>query len=136
MNWTRTLLAALVGGIVMWLMSFLLHGLVMGSTYMKYPEVFTQEQSNPLWFLIIEVLIAFPAAVIFARTRASWSDGIAGGLVYGFWFGLVGSFAQFFPPLIMEGFPYFLGWCWFGINLIVALCLGAVLGLMIRRPAT
>jgi hypothetical protein len=130
------MLAALVGGIVMWLASFVLHGLIMGNTYLRYPEVFTQEQTNPLWFLIIEVLIAFPAAVIFARTRASWSEGIAGGLTFGFWLGLVGSFAQLFSPLVMEGFPYYLGWCWFGINMIVALFLGGVLGVMIRRPAT
>jgi hypothetical protein len=135
MNWTRTTLAALVGGIVLWLASFVLHGLVMGNTYMKYPEVFTQEQTNPFVFLVVEILIAFPAAVIFARTRSAWADGIMGGLVYGLWLGLFGGFAQLFSPLVMEGFPYYLGWCWFGINVIVSLVLGALLGAMIRRPA-
>ena len=133
MNWTRIVLAALVGGVVMWIVSFLLHGLVMGNTYMKYPEVFTQEQANPVSFLIIEILIAFPAAVIFAKTRERWSAGVAGGLAFGFWLGLFGSFAQHFNPLVMEGFPYYLSWCWFGINMIVSLALGAILGVMIRR---
>jgi hypothetical protein len=132
-NWTRTALAALVGAIVMWLVSFLLHGVIMGNTYTALPEVFTQEQANPLLFLLIEVLIAFPAAVIFARTRESWADGITGGLVFGFWLGLVVSFAHLFNSLVFEGFPYYLSWCWFGINMILTLILGVVYGVMIRR---
>ena len=133
MNWMKTLIAAVVGGVAMWLTSFVLHGLVMGNTYMKYPDVFSQEQTNPLLFLLVEFLIAVPAAVIFARTRGCWSAGVVGGLTFGFWLGLVGSFAQLFSPLVMEGFPYYMGWCWFGINLIVSLALGAVFGIMIRR---
>ena len=132
MNWTRTMIAAAVGGVAMWLASFMLHGLIMGNTYMKYPEVFSQEPANPLMFLLIEVLVAFPAAVIFAKTRGSWSPGVVGGLVFGVWLGLVGGFAQHFNPLVMEGFPNYLSWCWFGINIIVSLVLGAVLGAMIK----
>jgi len=112
----RTILAGVVGGVVMWVVSFVLHGIVMGSTYMKYTEVFSQEATNPLWFLLIEVLIGIPAAVIFGKTRGSWSPGIAGGLAFGFWLGLVGSFAQLFSPIVIEGFPYYMGWCWWGIN--------------------
>jgi site-specific recombinase len=106
MIWSRTLIATLVGGVVMWLASFVLHGMIMGATYTKYPQVFSQEATNPLLFLVVEILIAFPAAVIFTKTRGSWSAGIVGGLTFGFWLGLVGSFAQFFSPLVIEGFPY------------------------------
>ena len=133
MNWTRALVAGVVGGIVMWIADFVLHGFVMGGTYMKYPEVFTQEPSNPLLFLVIEVLIGIPAAIIFAKTRQSWAEGVKGGLSFGFWIGLLGFFPQFFNNLVIKGFPYFLGWCWGGITLIVALILGIVLGLMIKR---
>ncbi len=82
MKWNRIVLAAVIGGIVMWLASFVLHGLVMGGTYVKYPEVFTQEEGN---------------------------------------------------PLVIEGFPYYMGWCWGGINMLVALCLGAALGGLIKK---
>ncbi len=133
MKWNRIIVAAMVGGIVMWLASFVLHGLVMGGTYMKYPEVFIQEEGNPLWFLILEILIALPAAVLFAKTRGSWSEGIVGGVTFGFWVGALGFFAQFFNPLVIEGFPYYMGWCWGGINMLVALCLGAVLGALIKK---
>ena len=133
MNWTRALVAGVVGGIVMWIADFLLHGFVMGGTYMKYPEVFTQEPSNPLLFLVIEILIGIPAAIIFAKTRQSWAEGVKGGLSFGFWIGLLGFFPQFFNSLVIKDFPYFLSWCWGGITLIVALILGIVLGLMIKK---
>lgn len=135
MSWTRAILAGVVGGIVLWLANFVLHGFVMGSTYMEYPDVFNQEASNPLWFLALEILIAVPAAIIFTKTRRCWSAGITGGLVYGFWLGALGFFAQFFNSLTIEGFPYYLSWCWGGIHLIVSLLLGAVLGLMIKGGA-
>ena len=48
-------------------------------------------------------------------------------------FGMFGFFAQFFNPLVLEGFPYYLGWCWGGINLIVSLVLGLVLGAIVKR---
>lgn len=136
MNWGRILVVSLVGGIAMWLAGFVLHGVVMASTYMKYP-VFTQTAASPVYFLLIEVLIALPAAALFSKTRASWGAGVAGGVAFGFWVGFLGFFAQFFNPLIFEGFPYYLAWCWGGINMIVSLILGAVLGMMIKgRPAT
>lgn len=133
MNWNRLVPAALVGGLAMWLASFVLHGMVMAATYAKYPEVFTQKAANPFSFLAIEILIALPAAALFARTRSAWAPGIGGGLTFGFWVGALSFFAQFFHPLVLEGFPYYLGWCWGGINMIVSLILGAVLGAILPR---
>ena len=115
------------------LTSFVLHGLAMASTYMKYPDLFTQEATNPLLFLGVEILIAVPAAVIFTKTRTAWSAGIGGGVTFGFWLGLVGSFAHLFNPLVMKGFPTYLGWYWVGISMIVSVVLGVVFGLMIKK---
>lgn len=132
MNWGRIVLAAVVGAIVLWLASFVLHAMVMGPTYMEYPDVFSQEEGSPFTFLLVELFIALPAAALFAKTRPVWSAGVMGGVVFGFWIGLLGFFPNFFHPLVIEGFPYFLAWCWGGIHLIVSLLLGAVLGAMIK----
>jgi hypothetical protein len=133
MNPVRTVTAGLVGGIALWLASFVLHGVILANTYMKYPDVFSQKAANPLHFLAVEILIAIPAAFLFAKTRGSWSGGIGGGLAFGFWIGAFGFFAQFFNPLVIEGFPYYLSWCWGGTNLLTSLVLGVVLGAMIRK---
>ncbi len=132
MNWSRAILAGVVGGIVVSVANFVMHGIIMANTYMKYP-VFTQEEANPLWFFLIAILIAIAAAILFARTRACWGEGIGGGVSYGFWVGLVGFFGPFYNPLVIEGFPYFLAWCHGGILLIGFVVLGAVLGVMVKK---
>lgn len=134
MKWGKVLLGGIVGGVVIWLVDFVLHGVIMRDTYMSYPDVFTQtENPNAMWwFLLIEVCIAITAAMLFVKTRGSWGPGISGGLTFGFFLGLVWFFTNFFPPLTIEGFPYFLAWCWGGMTMIVALVLGAVLGLVVK----
>lgn len=133
MNWTKILLVTVVGGLATNIVDFLLHGLVLGSTYMEY-EVFTQEQANPLWFLLISVLIALFAAILFARTRASWADGVQGGLAFGLLLGLLLFWQPFYSPLVLEGFPYFLSWAQGAIGLVDGLVFGLVAGAIYKRP--
>jgi hypothetical protein len=132
MNWMRIALAGLAAGVVTWLSDFVLHGLVMGPTYMRLDEVYTQTAANPLWFLLISVTIAFMAALLFARTRGSWAPGWKGGLTFGFFLGLVIYFQRFFDPLVIEGFPYYLAWCQGGISMIDSLLAGTVIGSIVK----
>jgi len=136
MSWTRVLTAGVVGGIVVNLVDFVMHGVIMSSTYMKYP-VFSQEEdpANIGWFFVIAVCIGIFAALLFAKTRGSWAAGIKGGVTYGFFLGLIFFFQPFYNPLVLEGFPYYLSWCWGGIGMIDALVLGAVLGALYKQPA-
>jgi hypothetical protein len=127
MNWIRIVVAGLVAGFVMNVADFVMHGLIMGDTYMRYP-VFTQEAANPLHFLLISVLIGLAAALLYAKTVGSWSGGWKGGLMFGFFLGLFGFFQHFYDALVYEGFPYFLSWCWGGMGMIDALIGGALIG--------
>jgi hypothetical protein len=132
MNWTKAILAGVVGGIALNLADWIMHGFILGPTYMKYP-VFTQEPASPLYFLAISLLMGIFAALLFAKTRSSWAEGIAGGATYGFFLGLIQFFAHFYNPLVFEGFPYYLSWCWGGVGMIGMVILGAVLGLIYKR---
>ena len=127
MNWSRAIMAGVVGGIAVNLVDIVMHGIVMGEAYKKYP-VFSQEQSNPLSFFLVAICIGIPAAILFAQTRNSWKEGIQGGIAFGFWLGVVMFFLPFYDSLIFEGFPYFLSWCWGGINLIGFIIFGTVVG--------
>ena len=51
MNWIRIVVAGVVAGFVTNIADFVMHGFILGKTYMRYP-VFSQEQANPL--LVIE----------------------------------------------------------------------------------
>ncbi len=133
MNWTKAVLAGAVGAVAVWLADFVMHGVIMRNTYMKYPEVFSQEQANPLLFLWVGLFIAVAAAILFAKTRACWAEGVVGGVTFGFFLGLVLFFPSFYNSIVFDGFPYFMSWCWGGINLIGMVILGAVLGAIYKK---
>lgn len=40
MNWMKVVIAGVVGGVAVNLYNWLMHGFIMGSTYMKYDTVF------------------------------------------------------------------------------------------------
>jgi len=128
----KTFLAGVLGGLAMMLANFVLHGVIMADTYRRYPEVFEQEGGNPAWFAGISVLIGIALALLFARTRRSWSRGLAGGAVFGLMIGMIHFFGNFFDALVYEGFPYYLAWCHGAMDAIAFTLAGAVLGLVIK----
>lgn len=135
MNWNKILVAGVAGGIVMTLVNYVLHGVIMAGTYTRYPEVFRQADNAAAvyWFFIVGALTGVAACALFAKTRGSWGDGFGGGAGFGFWVGVVVFTLQFYPTLTIEGFPYYLSWCWGGIDLIAFTILGGVLGVMYKR---
>lgn len=133
MNWTKILIAGVVGGVLTTIADFVLHGVILASTYVKYPEVFSQTQASPFYFLAIALFISFFAAVLFAKTRKCWADGWSGGATFGFYLGLVFFFTQFYSALVIDGFPYFLSWCHGGSALIATVVMGLGLGLVLKN---
>jgi hypothetical protein len=133
MNWGRVLVGGVVAGVVTTAADFVTHGMIMADTYKKYSEVFSQTPANPAYFAAISVVVGIFVAILFGKSRASWAAGWKGGLAFGFWFGMAMFFMNFYYPLVIGGFPYYLGWCWGGIGLIDGLVGGAVLGAIVRR---
>jgi len=131
MNWGKVLLGGVLGAVAMNIADFVMHGMMLSSEYTQY-SAFSQEQSNPLHFFIIALAISLAGAVLFGKTRGSWPAGIGGGLQFGFFAGLVTMFQPLYNTIVVEGFPYHLGWCWGGANVIGMMVLGAVLGLIIK----
>ena len=103
MNWSKILIAGIVGGIVLMIVNVVLHGFVLGSTYMRYPEVFNQEESGMVWFAVLSVVIAITLAILFAKTRKCWGAGLKGGLIFGLVAGLTHFFPNFYDPNPLHG---------------------------------
>lgn len=132
MNWSKILIGGIAAGVATTIAEWVLHGMVMRSTYERYPEVFRQEHS-PLYFLLAAVGISFAAAILFSKTRACWATGAKGGATFGGFLGLFAFFTFFYNPLVFEGYPYYLAWCQGSITLIVLIIAGSVLGLVIKK---
>ena len=134
MNWMKVFITGIIGGIAVCAYNYCVHTFIMGSTYGKY-DLFRQEAPNPIWFFVVSIAIGIAGALLFAKTRGSWPEGLKGGLKFGLIVGLIVFFYQFFNPLTLEGFPYHLSWCWGSIELIGWLIFGVVAGLMIKKKA-
>ena len=133
MNWTKIFGGGVAAGIAVSLVDYLLHGVIMAATYEKYSDVFSQEPANPVWFFVVTITIGIFFTIVFAKTRNCWAEGVKGGMVYGFWIGMIAFFTNFYDPLVIAGFPYYLAWCHGGIGLIGIVVGGAVIGLIIKR---
>lgn len=133
MNWGRIIGGGVAAGIVTWLADFVMHRVLLGETYKRYDEAFSQTQANPMSFAAISIVVAIFTAVLFAKSRGSWGAGAKGGATFGLYLGLAFFFMNFYNPLVIEGFPYYLGWCWGGIGVIDGVLGGAVLGAIIPK---
>lgn len=132
MNWSKALVGGIVAGLALTLVEFVMHGMIMSSTYQKYPDVFRQD-AGPAYFVFVAVCMGIAIAILFAKTRACWADGAKGGATYGFFAGLIGFFSFFYNPLVFDGYPYYLAWCQGTITLFAMIIVGVVLGLMIKK---
>jgi len=133
MNWTRVVVGGIVAGLVTWIADFVQHGLLLGETYKRFNTVFTQTEASPLKFAAIAITVGILTALLFARSRGSWSAGWKGGASFGLYLGLAVFFSNFYFPLVIDGFPYHLAWCWGGIGVIDGVLGGAVLGALVPR---
>jgi len=133
MNWTRIVLGGVVAGIVTNLASYVMHGILLADTYKKYSDAFSQVPTNPAKFFGVAIAVGVCMAILFGKTRTSWAGGWKGGATFGLFVGIAGFFTHFYNPLVIGGFPYFLGWCWGGIGLISGVLSGAVLGAIVPR---
>ena len=132
MNWSRTLIAGVVGGVLASVLNFVFHGLILAGTYESRPEVFNQEGGGEVWFLVAGIIVVTVAAAGFSKSRSSWAPGFAGGVPFGLMVGGVIGFTSFYWPLVIADFPYYLAWCWLGVDLITYGIVGGVLGLLIK----
>ena len=133
MNWPKTIIAGVVGGIVMTFADYLMHGVIMSGTYMKYPEVFRQDDAGVQHFFMVGIMVAIMAAILFGKTRSVWAEGIAGGITFGCFVGMILFFTRFYQSLTIEGFPYYLNWCSGGMAVIAFAILGGVLGIIMKK---
>jgi hypothetical protein len=133
MNWSRVVLGGVVAGVVMTVANFVMHGMILSGTYVKYPQVFAQEGGGEPWFAVIGIVVSLVAAIAFGKSRGSWADGWSGGATFGALLGLTVGFVNFYWPIVLDGFPYYLSWCWLGVDVIAFVLSGAVLGVMIKK---
>ncbi|MFO7586643.1 MAG: hypothetical protein R6X22_01080, partial [Gemmatimonadota bacterium] len=90
-NVKKLVLAAIAVGIAVNVFDFVVHGLLLGSTYASLPEVFRQE-NNVGWLVALDFLMALVFVWVYVRVRASFAPRATGGAAFGLYAGVLLGF--------------------------------------------
>jgi len=131
---TKRVALAIIVILVLWAaLDFVIHGLVLRSTYAATPELWRpmNQMRMGIPFLVTAVhAVCFVAIyAVLVRPRS-----IAKGLAFGFLYGIAGGLSMGFGTYSVMPIPARLAVGWFVGVLIEATIAGAVLGAMVRPP--
>ena len=138
MNTKRLLLTALVVFIVLEVLGYLVHGVILASTYQMEdvkvafrPEA---EMMSKMWIMYLtDIIWSFFFAFFFAKGYEG--RGIMEGVQFGFYIGLFWSLVFSYQSYAFVPMPYFLSFQWFIYGMIISIILG-IAAALVYKPAT
>jgi hypothetical protein len=132
MNVKKLLLAAVVVGVVMNIVDFVVQGQLLAGLYANLP-LFKKEPPIP-WLVVGDFVTALVFVWVYDRVRSSFAAGPKGGAVYGLYAGILINFPTWiFAHLLFEGFPYGLAWTWTLVGVVWCVIAGAVAGALYKQ---
>lgn len=137
MDTKKLVLAFIVVFVVLEITNYLVHGVILSSTYMSegVKEIFRSDMSSNMWIIWVTDLI-WSFFFVFFFVKGYENRGIMEGLRFGFYmgifYGLVGSYQAY----AMFPLPYSLAFQWFIYALIQFLILGLTASLIYKPGKT
>jgi len=132
MNVKKLLLTAVVVGVVMNIVDFVVQGQLLAGYYANFP-LFKREAPIP-WLVVGDFVAALVFVWMYDRVRSSFGAGPQGGATYGLYAGVLVNFPTWiFAYLLMEGFTYGLAWTWTLVGIAWCVIAGALTGLLYKR---
>jgi len=129
----------LLGGLaifVAWeVLDFLIHGLILGSTYATVPNLFRAQADMKMGLMAVAALIgalAFAAVYAWFVNPKSLATGVKYGLVWGFASGVMMGYGSYSAMPI----PYIMALVWFLGSWVEFTVAGLLAGLIITPTAT
>ena len=125
--------------VLMSIMSFIIHAVLLSSTYMA-PDVMKlmrpeAEMMGMMWiYYVVYLIVAFVLTWIFSKGYEG--KGIAEGVRYGFFTGLLMATPMAYASYAMYPIPYSLALQWFLYGMIEYIILGVALALVFGKNAT
>jgi hypothetical protein len=137
MNVLKFLIAALVVGVVMNVLDFVVHGMILqGAYYSQLTGLFRQD-APMAWFIIGDFVVALVFVWVYDRVHGSFGGGWKGGATYGLFAGILVNFPTWlFANLMYVGFPYSLAWILTIYGILWTVIAGAVAGMLYKKEAT
>lgn len=128
----RTLLAVVAVFLAWSALDFVIHGVVLQSSYMATPQLWRPMNEMKMPVMYLAVLIAAVAFVaVYVRFFAQ--KGIRTGAEYGAWFGLGAGVSMAYGSYSVMPIPYVMALGWFLGTLVEGVAAGVIVGLVIRK---
>lgn len=112
---------------------YVIHNLILGSTYAQIKEVFRPDMMDKMWIIsLVTVIVSFFFVLIFSKGYEG--KGIVEGLRYGFYAGMMLSTGMAYGSYATYAIPYHLAMSWFIYGLAEYLIAGVVVALVYGKP--
>ncbi len=129
---TKRTIWAVVAVFISWsILDFILHGLLLRSTYEATANLWRpMDQMNmPLMYL---VTLVFATCFVLIYSHMVGQKSVASGIRFGFLFGLATGISMGFGSYSMMPIPLTLAWSWLVGSWIEAIAAGAIAGVIIK----
>lgn len=136
MNNKRWLQASLAVVVVMFILEFIIHGVLLQGIYHQTASVWRSEteMQGMMWMMWIGYLIFAPVfTLIYAKGYEPKKNGLGQGLRFGVYMGLAFPAMQSLSWYAVLPIPGILAFYWFVAGVVVFIALGATAGLVYRK---
>jgi len=131
----KVLVGFIVVFVLMEIMSFLIHGLILESTYQSLQNLWRPDMMNLMWvYHVISVIGAFFFTFIFSKGYEG--KGVVEGCRYGLYIGIWMSVGMAYGTYAMIAIPYSLAIQWLIYGIIEYVIYGAALAMVFGKNAT
>jgi hypothetical protein len=114
---------------------FIIHNLILGSTYEQIKEVFRPDMMDKMWIIsLVTAIVSFFFVLIFSKGYEG--KGVVEGLRYGFYAGMMLATGSAYVSYATYAIPYHLAMSWFIYGLAEYLIAGAVVALIYAKSTT
>jgi hypothetical protein len=128
----RTILAILAVFVTWSALDFVIHGLILGSTYAATPQLWRPMAEMKMGLMYFTVLVT-AAAFVYIYARFIAAKGVMTAVLYGLIFGIGTGIAMGYGTYSVMPIPYSMAFVWFIGSVVEFTIGGLVTGMIIRK---
>jgi hypothetical protein len=131
MNWKKFFITFVVVYISGFILSFIIHGLILGSTYEQLSHIWRPDMDRLMWVqYITAIFLSFFFIYIFAKGQEG--RGVMEGVRYGLVIWAFYSIPSVYGQYMVYPLPYSLVWKWLLADLVIFVILGIIVALLYK----
>ena len=128
----KVLIGFVVTFILLEVLDMLIHGVILMNTYQSMQNIWRPDMMQLMWVLhVVKIVVAFLVTFIFSKGYEG--KGMAEGLRYGLYIGVLLSIGMAYGTYAMIAIPYALALQWFIYGVIEYILVGVALALVFGK---